>query len=284
MKKIALLALLMLNFAAIRPVAAADPVAALMLFPQTVRNQMVVALKYPKVLLGLFDLRQRVAKEFRAAYQTWPKEAQQASKMLVPFPDLVRKLTELGKQGTSDAEAILKNYPAETHEPAKKLLKNFPQVLTLMDKVGSSAQQEFLGMVQSLPSDGQAAYAQLMRQSEIIKVMLEYLNVTPENVAGLMANPQSLDPQIKTLSQKLLQAANPKEPKLAASSGDNPQAMAELQKSANQENRELDYEMKVDPHPAGAVVATVGFTPYPYFDPWTNTWATPYWFGYWDWW
>jgi len=144
---------------------------------------------------------------------------------------------------------------------------------------------QFSQVLQNLPAAAQGSFRTVGQHSEIFHLLSQSLALSSYTPDSFKKDPGPLTQKSQALASALQQApvaAHP-ENNWKSAPGDDPKAVAALQKDASQFEKQNDYELDQNPHPKGAVQASVGYTPYnSVFTP--VGWAYPFWFGFpaWD--
>lgn len=243
---------------------------ALALYPAEIRDAVLTALQYPQTLQQISDLQKKSSAAFQQLIAPLPRKTQEEVWEMVKYPKLLDDL--------SVGEKInLKDYSKDVQSMALDLFKREPDLLTKVSKLDDQPIRDFQAVIQKLPPQGQSAFQKLLQNSDILLALGENLN--------LRNNPSAsqLNASIQKLSTQLRQANSPTPDKLAVAQGDDPKAVATLQKAENQFNKDLNYQNTQEPYPAGAAQMNVNFDPYPFATGVPGFYNYPYWFGWPSW-
>ncbi len=266
--------------------AATDPLSAaaraISVYPADVRQASQTTLSYPGTLVQLGQIQAKSSADFKKLSESLSPDLQKKLWQVVRYPRLLQDLVDLGPNGNN--ASLISNYPKATQEAAKELAKSNFEVLRQSAEIGNKAQGQFGSAIQGLPAPAVAAFQSVAGHSEIFQVLNQALGLSKIDPSAFKKNPQPLTQEAQKLSG-LIAAAPPSSPQktIKGGAGDNPQAVATLNKADQSFEAQNDYELDQDPHPKGARVANVGYTPYAsVFEP--VGWAYPFWFGWptWD--
>jgi hypothetical protein len=254
---------------------------AISVYPADIRQNTQSTLNYPSTLVQLGQIQGKSSGEFKKLTASLSPDLQKKLWQVIRYPRLLRDLVDMGPQG--DSSSLISNYPKEVQTAAKDLLKNNFPLLRQSADIGAKAQAQFASAIQSLPAPAQSAFQSVAGHSEIFQVLNRALGLSSTDPASFKKNPEPLTQNAQKLAG-LIAAAPPSSPqkKIEAQAGDDPKAVATLSKADQSFKAQNDYELDQDPHPKGARVANVGYTPdSSLFIP--IGWAYPFWFGYPDW-
>lgn len=272
-----------LTFLAPSVQAAPDPAAEIEVYPLEIRQAALEALKYPKVLVGLNESQQRSSAAFASFLGTLSPQVKQDVIRLAPFPNLVHALSELGAKNPKGVQKAMEAFPKSLQPVAQDMMLKHPDVLAALDKLDDEPLKNYGALTQSLPMQAKTAFQKLLRHPDTLKNIALALDLKSVTMADYLKAPQTVDNKAYALAQRLKNAENPPPPKIAAAKGDDPAALEALQKQSDEINNTLNYEMNVDPDPAGAAEASVSFTPYPFYNAGLGGFVMPYWFGFGAW-
>ncbi len=257
---------------------------ALSIYPADIRQATVGALAYPGTLVQLAQIQAKTSAAFRSLIASTPQETQKELWKLLRYPKLVEDLAAFGPQTGQSVKQLDAAYPKDLQPITADLAKNHYDLLKQTANLNRQAGQEFAQVLQGLPAKAQKDFQTLAGHSEIFHILSQSLKLTAISPEDFKKDPKPLTQQAQALAQKLQQAPTAAHPEnWQGNAQDDPKAVAELQKAATQFERQNDAELDQDPHPKGAVQATVGYTPYSsVFTP--VGWAYPFWFGWpaWD--
>lgn len=254
---------------------------AISVYPADIRQATQTTLNYPSTLVQLGQIQAKSSGNFKKLSASLSPELQKKLWQVIRYPRLLQDLVDLGPNG--DSSSLISNYPKEVQVAAKELLKNNFDLLRQTSQVGNQAQDQFRSALQSLPAPAQSAFQSVAGHSEIFHVLNQALGLSKTDPASFKKNPQALTQEAQKLSA-LIASAPPSTPQknIQAQSGDNPQALSTLSQADKSFKAQNDYELDQDPHPKGARVANIGYTPdSSLFVP--IGWAYPFWFGWPDW-
>jgi len=192
---------------------------------------------------------------------------------------------DLGPQTKKSVKQIDTSYPKDLQAVAADLSENHFDLLQKTKSLKDEAMGQFSQVLQNLPTAAQTSFRTVGQHSEIFHLLSQSLALSSYNPESFKKDPGPLTKKSQSLASALQQApvaAHP-ENNWKSTPGDDPKAVAALQKDATQFEKQNDYELDQNPHPKGAVQASVGYTPYSaVFTP--VGWAYPFWFGFpaWD--
>lgn len=240
---------------------------AMALYPAATRNAILTAIQYPQTLQQIADLQKYSSAQFQQLIAPLPRKTQEEVWEMVKYPKLVEDLA-VGEKGN------MKNYTKEVQSSAEALFKQQPQLFTQIAKIDDKPNQDFAALIQKLPANAQAAFQHLLQNSDVLLALGAYLKLKDHPSTAM------LQASIQKLSAGLSAANQPVEKKLAAAPGDDPQAMAALQKQKDQMDNELNKQIDQDPYPPGARQMNVNYDPYPFVTGVPGFYTYPYWFGW----
>lgn len=289
MRRLPLLALLFLSLpmhasaAAPSPTKAPSAVQALSVYPADIRQATVGVLAYPGTLVQLAQIQAKTSAAFRTVLATAPQDTQKKLWRLLRYPKLVEDLAAFGPQSGKSVKQIDAAYPKDLQPIASDLSQNHYDLLRKTADLNRQAGQEFRQALQTLPDPAQKNFQTVAAHSEIFHILSQSLQLDKAAPDSFKKDPKPLTQKAQALAQQLQQAPTAAHPETwKGSAGDDPKAVAALQKTATAFEKQNDAELDEDPNPKGAVQANVGFTPYSsVFVP--VGWAYPFWFGWPDW-
>lgn len=255
---------------------------AISVYPADVRQATQTTLNYPSTLVQLGQIQAKSSGDFKKLSSNLSPELQKKLWLVLRYPRLLQDLVDLGPN--SDSSSLVSNYPKDAQVAAKDLIKDNFELLRQTSAIGDQAKGQFRAAIEPLPSPAKTAFQSVAGHSEIFQVLNQALGLSKTDPASFKKNPQALTQEAQRLSG-LIANAPPSEPQktIQGGSGDNPQAVAALSKADQNFKAQNDYELDQDPHPKGARVVNVGYTPdSSLFVP--IGWAYPFWFGWptWD--
>ncbi|MCE9625219.1 MAG: hypothetical protein K8R69_07195 [Deltaproteobacteria bacterium] len=271
--------------AADAPAKGPSAVQALSVYPADIRQATVAVLGYPGTLVQLAQIQAKTSASFKDLLASVPLETQKKLWQLVKYPTLVEELVDLGPQTKNSVKQINASYPKDLQAIAADLSVNHFDLLQQTKALKQPAMGDFSQALQSLPPTAQNSFRTVGQHSEILHLLNQSLSLSSYSPDSFKKDPGPLTQKSQALASALQQApvaAHP-ENNWKPAPGDDPKAVAALQKDATQFEKQNDYELDQNPHPKGAVQASVGYTPYnSVFTP--VGWAYPFWFGFpaWD--
>ncbi|WP_138475614.1 hypothetical protein [Dyadobacter bucti] len=128
-------------------------------FSEDIRNDILLATRYPDILEKLAGIRERASSGFQQVIRDYPQKKQNWFYELSPYPDLMHRLAAMQpKASKSELAAMLPDNSPELKDAAWKLYRHHHNDLAAVDNLNVEARQSFQDMIMLLNPEAQNAF------------------------------------------------------------------------------------------------------------------------------
>jgi len=162
------------------PWTAEDSVAinALVMYPDSVRNEIFEACEYPAAIVNIAGLQKKSSEGFSDIIAGYSKEEQENIWNLGRYPDLISRLTEGGKKTKKQIKSILNDYPAEIHDMALKYGREYYEVLNKVNDLNTETNIQFEQLLAFYQDDVRNVFRALIKLPEVLILLNDHLELT----------------------------------------------------------------------------------------------------------
>ena len=219
-----------------------DAINALVLYPEDTRSAILEATKYPEVLIKLESIQTQTSTAFRDLINNYPRATQEMIWDLTRYPGLIELLVEAGPEKQRDVNLVLKDYPEIVHDRAKKAVRSHSSLLVEVNELNQHADVAFSSLLADYPPPTAAALKKLLDLPEVLTILTENIRLTVLIGDMYSKEPDWVLNQIDSLNL-VVASENAKELEDWKSNlEDDPQAMEELEASAEAFQQEYGYD------------------------------------------
>lgn len=238
-------------------------VESVVMYPEQTRNAIFNAATYPDAIIRVGNLQNHTRKNFESLIAEYDQENQQKLYELSRYPGLVAGIAEDGFQ-MSDLEG----YPEEIHGVASEYgAGDKVDTLEALHRLNQESEAAFHATLVPFPADIQQSLGELVSQPQVLETLLENIDLTTALGDAYSENPDAVEARAAELHDRAVLEKEQSSLNWAASFGDDPVVLEEMEVLASQYQQEDDRPEYVY---TGPQTVTVNYVYHPY----------SYWYGY----
>ena len=246
---------------------------ALVLYPDTIRNNIFEISKYPKGISAVAQLQEKSSKQFAEIVEPYSQDEQEQIWDMTRYPGLVNHLQDVKTE--KEIKMVLENYPEEVHASAIKFGKEHQDLIKQLNDLQRTSDEEFEKIIRDYPSETQNAFREMIKLPEVLTILNEHPDMT-ENIGKLYERDPDL--VIKTADSLQAEVAKQNAEDLASWKQElnaHPETQQELKSAAGDYADENGYdETEYTSAPSYYYIHEYAWYPYPYW------YGYPYWYPY----
>jgi len=151
---------------------------ALAIYPEDTRLAILQACLYPEVLIKIKKVQEKTSQDFVEKMDAYPKSTQQKVWDLTRYPDMIKRLINLGPNQTVQLDNVLADYPEIIHNRAKDCYKNHYQLLEKVDQINNRSQLAFDNITQGYNEVTQDALDYIISLPEVMTILTDNIEVS----------------------------------------------------------------------------------------------------------
>ncbi len=251
----------------------------LVAYPADVRQNILKTCTHPEAVVRLSDIQKNSAEKFRKAIHNFSKGDQTRIWNLTRYDQLISKLiTTKGK--TKRIASVLSNYPKEIHADAQWIATEQKEVLSQIESISNAFNLSFNEQQKNYSPESQQALTALLKTPEVISLLNDNMRLTVNLSDLYKKDPITLQQQFDSLSLVVAQERVRERDDLKKAISEDPDAAAELKKSAESYANETGYKESEYKSGNNIQVTEYVYLPYPYRYgyPWWHEYH--YWYPY----
>jgi len=244
------------------------------LYPADQRAAVLEASTHPEVLVRMDNIKANTESKFNEKINGIAEDDQKRIYNLARYPDLMNAISgHREERSTAEMKELLKNFPEEIHEDAEFVNNNYFDLLSDINQLYRSADQDFQRMLATYPEDIRNTYTTLSHLPEIVSLLAENLDLTLLLGDEYKKNPEQLISELDSLSVVVAEAKAKDLMGWKTELESNPEAMQEYEQSAKAfaGNEGYDDDVYEVPESETNVQEIYVHHDWNYY---------PYWFGY----
>lgn len=247
--------------------------AALSLYPDSLRDVILAACLHPEVIIRLENMQSRSAASFQHILANYDKQTQEILWDLSRYPGLIEGLAGNGQKSTKEIAALLESYPEEIHDHAFAYGQNEYKTLAEIYQLNQNMERAFDELLTGYPTATQNTFMTLLSLPEAIGILADNMRMTILVGDLYKRHPESVKHEMDSLN---IEIANEKAAELEdwkRTLEENPEALRELEAASEEYAKEYSR------------AATVQRVEVVHHNVWNgpNWYPYRYWYGY-PWW
>ena len=153
-------------------------VEALAIYPDNIRNAILVVSQYPALLVKTKKFQQISQEKFYALVEPYPKEIQQAIWDLTRYPDLIDQLASIPAFEEEMLRSILHSYPSIIHNRVEMLYTEAYDLLAEVAALNQLLNQQVALLYQGEDQSVRDAYVLLIENPDVLSILLQEIELT----------------------------------------------------------------------------------------------------------
>lgn len=253
---------------------------ALALYPKNVRDQILEVCSHPDALVRMETIQKDSKEQFKNILAKYDKTEQQKIWDITRYPGLVDSLVRGGKKSKEQINELLKSYPSEIHETTLKYGRSYFDALSQINSLNKKTDSDFESAIKEYPQQTQNALREIVKYPDIVSILGENMHTTVLVGDLYKRNPEDVRRKLDSLNIALSKQNAKELEDWKNGLEKNPEAKKEYEESAKEYAKQQGYssgDLEVrDPE----VVVNYVVYPYPYWygSPWW--WDYPHWYPY----
>ena len=219
-----------------------EALSALVLYPEDTRLSILEATLHPEALIKLESIQSKTSTAFRELLDGYSQNTQEMIWDLTRYPGLINILANAANNSDKYIDEALKEYPEIIRPRAKKAAEQYLQLLIEINNLNHSANSAFDALLNEYPPQAQTAFRKLIALPEVLTILTDNIRLSV-----LVGDIYKKDPDwiIYKTDSLSLEAARQNAQEIEDWKNtlkDNPEAKAELKKSAESFADEYAYD------------------------------------------
>ncbi|MGC3943147.1 MAG: hypothetical protein QM762_01190 [Chryseolinea sp.] len=245
-------------------------VAAIAPYSQEMRTAILTVAGYPQVLVKLSRMQARSSQSFRDMVESYPRDVQEKFYQVTRFPDLNKRLVNLGSGQSTAAEAIIDEAPEGVRANMRDVYSAHFDQLVKFDKLYKSSQSTFDRITSRYPGDVKDAFSKVVANPDVMNLLADNIDLTVSLGDAYKSDPRGVTASLDSLNKQLdVQNATDLADYKQAVEKD-PKLRDEMEQAASEFAQQYD---ETSGTPAVANNNYYGTSPYPYW------FGYPYWYN-----
>lgn len=255
-------------------------VAAIAVYPESVRKNILEACLYPEALIKIEILQENTSASFKSALQDYSKETQIKIWDIARYPGLLTAMTQGGKKSKEELKKIASSYPSEVSETIMESGRKDFELLVKVNQLNKKSEDAFEELMKDYPAAARPAFQEIVKYPEAIKVLTSGMRVTVLLGDAYKKDAEAVRSTLDSLSIVYARqnAKNLEDWKNGLEK--NPEAKKEMEKAAEKFAKDEGYdedELVInDPE----IVINYVYYPYSYWMGYPWWYEYPYWYPY----
>jgi hypothetical protein len=217
-------------------------VEALVLYPEQVRNDILIVSAHPEGIAKLDSIWNMAGKAFLERVGDHPASTQQQVWELARQPGLLEALVVGGEKSEKEIQRILSEYPEALRASAMELGKKQFGLLGEVYEIKAAAQKAVERTIRDYPPEARKAFRNIVLLPEVIRILNENMKLTVLAGDAYREDPESFRKKGGELRLKVKQGNAKSLTSWQKSLAGNPKVLAELERSAGAFAREQGCE------------------------------------------
>ncbi len=259
---------------------------AIAMYSPEIRKDIFEAARAPEVIVRLHSMQEKTKEVFTNLLTSYSKEEQEKIWNLTRYPALISEIAYGQKKTEGEINTILLQYPEEIHQIALEEGTQHYELLLQIAQKNTKYQADFEKVLRDYPPETANAYRDLIKMPEVLNTLYDNLQLTLIIGDLYKKDPKFVLSKTDSLNQVLTQQNAKETADWQQSLKDNPQAQKEYMQAAEQYAQDNGYEpadysapinTDVSDYPTYSYNWWFGYPswyPYAYWDPY------PYWYDW----
>lgn len=264
-----------------------NAVEAIALYPEKERIVILEAASHPEILVRMQNIQKNSEMKFKSLLENLLEEEQKKIFNLSRYPDLIQKITQ-NKKSKEELNQLLINYPKEIQEQAIFANQNHFPLLININKLFQDSELALENVLKNYPQQTQQAYKELLKLPEVVNILVKNMNATVLLGDLYKNKPSQLKKELDSLNVVIAEQKTKELNEWKQNLEDDPDAMKEYEQAtkefASSEGiDESNYTTHVPEEKKTEVEIRYIYQPYPYWFgwPWWYTYEIWYPYPYW---
>ncbi len=169
------------------------------LYPEYLRQDMLVAARHPEALEELARIQDRSRSTFARLVGQLSEHRQEMLWDVISVPGLVEVLAEARPGNYRALNAKLSDFPAETHRSARVLVQESSNVLREIAALNRDTEKNLVGYVQEQPDETRQSLQRLLHVPEVLDMLAADIGTTARLGEAYSKDPEAFDEYLAAL-------------------------------------------------------------------------------------
>ena len=263
-----------------------EAVNAIAMYPTETRKIIFEAAEYPEVIAKLNGMQKNSQNAFENLISSLSKEEQEKIWDMTRYDGLISDLTANQNNSEVEFNTILGNYSEEIHKTAIEEQKDNYELLVRIDKINKNYNSDFELLLKDYPPQTIEAFREIIKMPEVLDILFDHMQYTVVIGDYYKKNPEKVLHKTDSLNKVLIKKNTQEADDWKQSINDNPKAQAEYTEAAQEYARDNGYQPDDYKAPLTQDVADYNTYPYSWWFGYPSWYPYDYWnpYPYWyDW-